>query len=195
MGCFFVFPPLIYYRFAYKRLNIKTSGRHLSSCNKISITLKCIARQSKSMPSADGTHIRLKWTCSKIPEIEQGLIRSTQASIRKLRRPLTLLKFIQTAGVAEGTSGSRLPAAPTLHPSSWITLMEAKLYITISLKIEKNVLIQQSAKMLHRCTYSSTFHIINSCHMLLPVHSLQRGTHSNHQTTLLPECTTAYFST
>lgn len=31
-------------------------------------------------------------------------------------RPLTLVEFIQTAGVAEGAEGSCLPAAPTLHP-------------------------------------------------------------------------------
>lgn len=45
-----------------------------------------------------------------------GMDRSGSAGGRTPGRPLTLVKFIQTAGVAEGTDGSRLPAAPPLHP-------------------------------------------------------------------------------
>lgn len=106
-----------------------------------------------------------------------GLDPSGSDGRRTPGRPLTLVKFIQTAGVAEGTDGSCLPAAPTLHPYSGIALAEATRYMAVSFRMEKkkikkkeNVLIQQSARRLHRCTYSSTFRIINSRHMLLAEH-------------------------
>lgn len=112
-----------------------------------------------------------------------GLDPSGSDSRRTPGRPLTLVKFIQTGGVAEGTDGSRLPAAPTLHPHSGTALAEATRYMAVSFTMEKkerkkkkelkakeNVLIPQPAGQLHRCTYSSTFHIINSRHMLLAEH-------------------------
>lgn len=57
---------------------------------------------------------------------------------RRSGRPLTLVEFIQTAGVAEGAQGSCLPAAPTLHPHRGIALAEAASYMAGSFRMEEN---------------------------------------------------------
>lgn len=109
--------------------------------------------------------------------------------------PLTLVKFIEAGGVAEGADGSRLPAAPTLHPHSGTALAEAVCDMARGFRMQKKGKRKQAEMKASQCpspaaarrpqrrTYCSTLPITNACHML-------SAEHSNHQTTLLPACTT-----
>lgn len=109
--------------------------------------------------------------------------------------PLTLVKFIQAGSVAEGADGSRLPAAPTLHPHSGTALAEAVCDMARGFRMEEKGKRKKGEMKTSKCpypaaarrpqrrTYSSTLPITTACHML-------SAEHSNHQTTLLPACTT-----